>query len=100
MTSKERVRMAFEHRVENQRKLLGPDFDEAAAALTLPAGFLGTPRDIGRLAIFLASDESRYIIGQTICCDGGQTTLLAATGNCRRHSGRSAGVPCRNTVRG
>lgn len=62
---------------ENHRKLLGPEFDEKAAGLGLPAGFIGEPRDIGRLAIFLASDESRYIIGQTIVCDGGQLAVMA-----------------------
>ena len=65
--------------VENQRKQLGPDFDEKQAGLDLPSGFIGRPRDIGRLAIFLASDDSRYIVGQTILCDGGQTTVLPCT---------------------
>jgi glucose 1-dehydrogenase len=65
--------------VENQRTVLGPEFDEKKEGRVLPAGFIGQPRDIGRLAIFLASDESRYIIGQTILCDGGQTTLLPCT---------------------
>ena len=65
--------------VENQRKTLGPDFDTVAAGRALPAGFIGEPRDIGRLAIFLASDESRYIVGQTIPCDGGQTTIIPCT---------------------
>lgn len=65
--------------VENQRKLLGPDFDEKEAGLVLPRGYIGEAGDIGRLAIFLASDESRYIIGQTILCDGGQSTLLPCT---------------------
>jgi NAD(P)-dependent dehydrogenase (short-subunit alcohol dehydrogenase family) len=65
--------------VENQRALLSPDFDEQQAGLSLPSGFIGEARDIGRLAIFLASDESRYIIGQTILCDGGQSILLPAT---------------------
>ena len=32
---------------------------------------LGEPRDIAALAAFLAADESAYITGQTICCDGG-----------------------------
>jgi len=65
--------------VENQRKELGPEFDEQQAGRGLPAGFIGEPRDIGRLAIFLASDESRYILGQTILCDGGQSTVLPCT---------------------
>jgi NAD(P)-dependent dehydrogenase (short-subunit alcohol dehydrogenase family) len=32
---------------------------------------LGIPEDIAALAAFLAADESAYITGQTICCDGG-----------------------------
>jgi len=64
---------------ENQRLVQGPEFDERQAGLGLPAGFIGEPRDIGRLAIFLSSDESRYIVGQTILCDGGQSTVLPCT---------------------
>jgi NAD(P)-dependent dehydrogenase (short-subunit alcohol dehydrogenase family) len=70
--------------VENHRKTLGDDFDVAAAAKTIPAGFLGTPTDIGRLAIFLASDESRFIVGQTIIIDGGQTAILQLSGDFRK----------------
>ena len=64
--------------------MLPDDFDEAQAGMILPVGFIGQPEDIGRLAIFLASDESRYIIGQTIICDGGQTALMAAVGDFRQ----------------
>jgi NAD(P)-dependent dehydrogenase (short-subunit alcohol dehydrogenase family) len=32
---------------------------------------LGEPEDIAALATFLASDESGYITGQCISCDGG-----------------------------
>lgn len=62
--------------VENQRKVLGADFDEVQAGLRLPSGFIGAPRDIGRLAIFLASEEARYILGQTILCDGGVSAVM------------------------
>jgi NAD(P)-dependent dehydrogenase (short-subunit alcohol dehydrogenase family) len=51
-------------------------FEVEAAGKSLPAGFIGDPMDIGRLAVFLASDASRYIIGQAIVCDGGQTAVL------------------------
>lgn len=78
--------------VENQYKALGPDFDEQEAGKELPAGFIGKPHDIGRLAIFLASDESRFIIGQTLCCDGGQTALLACTPNFRSPMPEEYGV--------
>lgn len=72
--------------VENQRRMLGPQFDEQEAGLDLPAGFIGAPADIGRLAIFLAGEESRYIIGQTILCDGGQSSVLPCTGHFRTPS--------------
>jgi NAD(P)-dependent dehydrogenase (short-subunit alcohol dehydrogenase family) len=38
-------------------------------------GYFGTPDDIAPLALFLASDESNYISGQTIGADGGSTML-------------------------
>ena len=33
--------------------------------------YLGQPEDIANVAVFLASDESRYMTGQTIAVDGG-----------------------------
>lgn len=71
--------------VENQRAALGLDdsFDEKHAAQVLPSGFIGQGSDIGALAAFLSSEESRYIIGQTIVCDGGQSALMPATGDFR-----------------
>lgn len=40
-----------------------------------PLGRLGEPDDIGRVAVFLASDDSDYITGQTITVDGGRMPL-------------------------
>ena len=70
--------------VERHRQALGDPFDTEAAGRQVPAGFLGSPTDIGRLAIFLASDESRYSIGQTIIIDGGQTAIMPLTGDFRK----------------
>ena len=37
----------------------------------IPMSRFGDPQDVANLAIFLASDASNYIIGQTIYVDGG-----------------------------
>ena len=42
-------------------------------ARDIPVGYLGAPEDIAHCMLYLASDEARYITGQTICVDGGAT---------------------------
>ena len=37
----------------------------------IPAGCLGTPRDVAETVAFLTSDEARYITGQVLSVDGG-----------------------------
>ena len=39
----------------------------------IPAGRYGESEEVGRLALFLASDDSRYITGATISVDGGMS---------------------------
>ena len=39
-----------------------------------PLGRIGTPRDVGRAVVFLASEASEFITGQTIWVDGGLYT--------------------------
>ncbi|MBT7951855.1 MAG: SDR family oxidoreductase [Gammaproteobacteria bacterium] len=39
----------------------------------IPAGHLGDPKDIAYAMLFLATEEARYITGQTIVVDGGST---------------------------
>jgi 3-oxoacyl-[acyl-carrier protein] reductase len=38
----------------------------------IPMGRFGKPRDVANLALFLASDESSFITGQTVVIDGGE----------------------------
>ena len=63
-------------RVENQEKLAGAQADWAAAGRGIPAGFVALPRDIGAVAVFLASAGGRYIVGQTLVVDGGTTSWM------------------------
>lgn len=37
----------------------------------IPAGYLGTPRDVAEAVAFFASEEARYITGQVLNVDGG-----------------------------
>ena len=50
--------------------------DWEAIAAQNPSGRVGTPEDIAGLAIFLCSRAGRYVVGQTIACDGG---MIAAS---------------------
>lgn len=41
----------------------------------IPYNRIGQPEDVGKLAVFLASDDSDYISGASIYIDGGMSTL-------------------------
>ena len=45
-----------------------------ALAKTIPVGRMGTPSDVGALAVYLASDEASWLTGQTIGLNGGALT--------------------------
>ncbi len=62
--------------VENQRKII-PEAELARTGSCIPAGFMGQPEDIGKMAVFLASDAARYVVGQTFVVDGGTTAWFS-----------------------
>lgn len=47
-----------------------------ATLARIPAGRLGTSRDMAGIALFLASPLAEYIVGQTLVADGGMTLAL------------------------
>jgi len=49
------------------------DFNENIYFERIPVGRVGHPHEIAELALFLMSDASNFIVGQTISCDGGYT---------------------------
>jgi glucose 1-dehydrogenase len=51
------------------------DTPEALKSLLtlIPYGRIGLPEDIGRAAVWLASDDSDYVVGTTLFVDGGMT---------------------------
>ena len=61
--------------VENHYKV-NPELDLEAGGRLIPCGFVGLPVDIARVAVFLASDDARYIVGQTLVVDGGTTSWM------------------------
>ena len=66
-----------------------PEMDEAfMEVLNVP--FLGEPEDIAAMAVFLASDESRYVNGQLYSVDGGQNCTVPFISVTRKMQTRAA----------
>jgi NAD(P)-dependent dehydrogenase (short-subunit alcohol dehydrogenase family) len=47
------------------------DEEKASAVALVPLGRIGVPDDLGKAAVFLASDDSAYITGIELFVDGG-----------------------------
>lgn len=55
------------------KPMLSDDASKDSFLTNIPVGRIGKPKDIAHAAVFLVSDESEYIVGQTIVVDGGWT---------------------------
>ena len=51
------------------------DEDKASAVASVPLGRLGMPDDLGKAAVFLASDDSAYVTGIELFVDGGAAQI-------------------------
>lgn len=67
-----------------------PGFSEGeakkAAENSVPVARYGLPIDVARLAVFLCSNDSGFLVGQTITLDGGTTSLMSLISDFRAES--------------
>ena len=52
-----------------------PEVQKSALLARIPAGDLGSPKDIGAAVVYLASREAGYVTGQTLHVNGGMAML-------------------------
>jgi len=57
---------------EGAAPMYDPEFKRAVESF-IPMGRFGTPEDVGKAVLFLASDDAAYVTGQTLIVDGGVT---------------------------
>jgi NAD(P)-dependent dehydrogenase (short-subunit alcohol dehydrogenase family) len=62
--------------VEAKMTGLTPDELLARAQAKLPLGRLGTPEEVARVALFLASDQASYVTGAIVPMDGGANPVV------------------------
>jgi NAD(P)-dependent dehydrogenase (short-subunit alcohol dehydrogenase family) len=62
-----------------EQKMSPSDIDAYVERVSkeIPAGRVGTPREMGDALVFLASDQSKYIRGIDLIVDGGMTRVYA-----------------------
>ncbi len=62
-------------RTDINREVLSDPAYELKVINKIPSRFIGEPEDVAKTAVFLASDNARYITGASIFIDGGMQLL-------------------------
>lgn len=62
--------------IEVEKSYSSPDYDTHMFDHEIPVGTIGFPADIAGAVVFFASDDGRYVNGQTLLVDGGTSTLM------------------------
>jgi NAD(P)-dependent dehydrogenase (short-subunit alcohol dehydrogenase family) len=59
-------------------KAAAPDLEQCMSywKANIPMGRVGTPEEVAKVTVFLASDDASYITGSNIIADGGMTSQL------------------------
>jgi len=65
--------VAIRTEMVKESNLKDPDFNEEKFLETTPSRRWGEPEEIAKVALFLASDESSYLVGSVVVADGGIT---------------------------
>jgi NAD(P)-dependent dehydrogenase (short-subunit alcohol dehydrogenase family) len=61
--------------LDKYRELFGREEAEAKLARQVPLGRIGAPDDVAMAAVYLASDESRFVTGAELKVDGGISAM-------------------------
>jgi NAD(P)-dependent dehydrogenase (short-subunit alcohol dehydrogenase family) len=70
-----------EHEMDELGKMIDTDREGAFREVVkhVPLGRVAIPEDIGRICVYLASDESRFMTGATLVIDGGGAVVDVGT---------------------
>jgi NAD(P)-dependent dehydrogenase (short-subunit alcohol dehydrogenase family) len=61
--------------LDKYREMFGKEEAEAKLARQVPLGRIGEPEDVAAAALYLASDESRFVTGAELKVDGGISAM-------------------------